>query len=299
MNSILIMDLYDLEKTLLQPDFDVEKYASNLLQSGVDIGKHANELNAAERELDSQLEEHVTSHHNDLLSQATSVERLDLHISSVSDQSENLLSLVDRLSNRVTEPFNSMKTQTETLIRMQKTCDVLRKIDRIFQLSKKLQNQMQGGTNEITKAASTLSELMELWQPEDELSGIDIIEPDKRMMIHARHEVERSADAMLASGMESKSQNQMGIALQVFFNLNVLPEKVNQVMNNMLKDVKSNASELLDGKRINASLMEEDKKEFKQGGGGKSLPGRTSRTITSVPSSDKLTAFCTILWSNM
>ena len=126
------MDLYDLEKTLLQQDFDVEKYASNLLQSGVDIGKHANELNAAERELDSQLEEHVTSHHNDLLTQATSVERLELHISSVSDQSENLLSLVDRLSNRVTEPFNSMKTQTETLIRMQKTCDVLRKLTEYF-----------------------------------------------------------------------------------------------------------------------------------------------------------------------
>ena len=166
------MDFSDLEKTLLQPDFDVEKYASNLLQSGVNIGKHANELIEAERELDSKLEDHVTDHHNDLLSQATSVERLELHLSSVSDQSENLLTLVDRLSNRVVEPYNSMKIQTDTLMRMQKTCDVLRKIIRIIQLSKKLQVQLQGGANEITKAASSLNELMELWQPEDELSGI-------------------------------------------------------------------------------------------------------------------------------
>ena len=67
---------------------------------------------------------------------------------------------------------DSMKIQTDTLMRMQKTCDVLRKIIRIIQLSKKLQVQLQGGANEITKAASSLNELMELWQPEDELSGI-------------------------------------------------------------------------------------------------------------------------------
>ena len=46
---------------------------------------------------------------------------------------------------------------------------------------------------------------------------IEIIEQDKRMMLHTRNDVERSADAMLSSGMESKGQNQMGIALQVFF----------------------------------------------------------------------------------
>ena len=70
--------------------------------------------------------------------------------------------------------------------------------------------------------------------------------------------------------------------LQVFFNLNVLPEKVDQVIINMLKQVKSKASELLDARRINASLIAEDPKDLKQ---GKNLPGRTSRTISSVPSS--------------
>ena len=32
---------------------------------------------------------------------------------------------------------------------------------------------------------------------------------------HARKDVERSADVMLGSGMETKNQNQMGVALQV------------------------------------------------------------------------------------
>ena len=33
--------------------------------------------------------------------------------------------------------------------------------------------------------------------------------------MHARADVEKSADTMLANGMESKNQNQMALALQV------------------------------------------------------------------------------------
>ena len=80
------MDLSDLENVLLQPDFDVEKHASSLVQQGVDITKYVNNLTDAERCLDGKLEDHVSMHHNDLLCQATSVERLETHLSSVSGE---------------------------------------------------------------------------------------------------------------------------------------------------------------------------------------------------------------------
>ena len=123
------MDLSELEKVLLQPDFDVEKHAASLVQQGVDITRYVNNLLDAERSLDEKLEDHVSLHHNDLLCQATSVERLDTHLSSVSGrkkehsslliwepcaleffmilfisgQAENLLTLVDRLTSRVND----------------------------------------------------------------------------------------------------------------------------------------------------------------------------------------------------
>ena len=51
-----------------------------------------------------------------------------------------------------------MRGQTVTLSRLQKTCDILRRIIRILQLSKKLQVQLRGGeSTEITKAAAKLS----------------------------------------------------------------------------------------------------------------------------------------------
>ena len=46
---------------------------------------------------------------------------------------------------------------------------------------------------------------MELWQPEDELNGIEIIEQDQRAILHAKNEIERSADTMLCSGNVKKS----------------------------------------------------------------------------------------------
>ena len=280
------MDLKDLEAKLLQPDFDVEKFASNLLQKGVDIGKYANELSVAEEDLNVKLEDHVSAHHNDLLSQATSVERLESHLTSVSDQSVNLLTSVDKITSRINEPYETMKAQTETLMRMQKTCDVLRKIIRILQLSKKLQVQMNNGDAEITKAASSLNELMELWEPEEELNGIEIIEQDQRIILQAKNEVERKADSMLNSGMESRSQNQIGIALQVYFNLNILPEKVERVVNGFVKKIKAKMTDCLDGRKININLNEEASKNNpeKSQNSTKNLPGRTNRTISATAS---------------
>ena len=280
------MDLKDLEVKLLQPDFDVEKFASSLLQAGVDIGKYANELSVAEEDLNVKLEDHVSAHHNDLLSQATSVERLESHLTSVSEQSVNLLTSVDKITSRINEPYETMKTQTETLMRMQKTCDVLRKIIRILQLSKKLQVQMNNGDAEITKAASSLNELMELWEPEEELNGIEIIEQDQRIILQAKNEVERKADSMLNSGMESRSQNQIGIALQVYFNLNILPEKVERVVNGFVKKIKAKMTDCLDGRKINITLNEEASKNSSASQNStKNLPGRTNRTISATASS--------------
>jgi hypothetical protein len=62
-------------------NFDVQLHASKILQSSVaDVSKHVSQLTEAEHELERDLEDHVTTHHQDLLSQATGVERLEAHL---------------------------------------------------------------------------------------------------------------------------------------------------------------------------------------------------------------------------
>ena len=214
------MDVAKVEVDLSAKDFDVEQHASKLLMAQTnasDISEYVACLSEAERRIDHKLEDHVSMHYQDLLDQATSVERIEDQLAAVTAQSSSLLASISKARDRVADPYNSIRNQTISLGRIQETCDILRRVIRILQLGKKLQQQLAGGPTEITKAAQSLSELTELWEPEQDMnmSGIQAIEGELRIFRHARTDVERSADAMLASGMETKNQNQMGVALQV------------------------------------------------------------------------------------
>ena len=57
--SWLEMDLSDLHRTLTAPDFDVEKHASQLIQSGRDLGQYLQELEEAEQQVDQRLQDQV------------------------------------------------------------------------------------------------------------------------------------------------------------------------------------------------------------------------------------------------
>ena len=90
--------------------------------------------------------------------------------------------------------------QTTTLARMQETCDLLRRISRILRLGKNLQQQIS--SNDLPKAANSISEFQELWS-ESVLSQVEAVQDEKRLFKQARKEVERSADAGLASGLST------------------------------------------------------------------------------------------------
>ena len=214
------MDPSQVEADLSVKDFDVEKHASKLLMgqsNASEISEYVACLSEAERSIDHRLEDHVALHYEDLLDQATSVERIEDQLAAVTAQSSGLMSSIEKVRNRVAEPYNNIRNQTLSLGRIQETCDILRRVVRILQLGKKLQQQLVGGPTEITKAAQSISELTELWEPEQDmnLSNIQAIEGELKIFRHAKKDVERSADVMLASGMETKNQNQMGVALQV------------------------------------------------------------------------------------
>ena len=241
-------------------DFDVEEHASSLVQSNANVSDYVANLMEAERELDIKLEDHVSAHHHDLLNQATGVEKLEDELSAVSAQSAALLASVEKARARVADPYETIRNQTTTLARLQETCDLMRRIFRILQLGKKLQHQLNGGNSEITKAAQSLNEFSELWDPEAQLlSGIEAIEAEKRLFRHARTDVERSADSMLRSGLESKSQSQIGTALQVYHNLGVLNAKIEQIVADKISVAKSSLKTSLNVKKIEASAVTDPK----------------------------------------
>ena len=184
-----------------------------------------------------------------------------------------------------------------TLERLQETCDMLRKIIRILQLSKRLQEQLGSGGSgqEIAKAALSLHELSQLWTPD--LSGIEVIEQDQRVILHAKADVEKNADGMMARGLEARNLNQVGVAVQVFKNLSILEEKLKGCLQSRLSHLKSKLADALDVKAI-TNQAEEAKIRASSSSSASAAPSSgPGRAAMPVPGN--MATFRAILWTNL
>ena len=181
-----------------------------------------------------------------------------------------------------------------TLERLQETCDMLRTIIRILQLSKRLQDQLGSGGSgqEIAKAALSLHELSQLWSPD--LTGIDVIEQDQRVILHAKADVEKNAEGMMVRGLEARNQNQVGVAVQVFKNLSILEQKLKGCLQSRLSHLKSKLAEALDVKAITSQAEEAKIKASTSSTASTPGPGRAA-----MPVPGNMATFRAILWNNL
>jgi conserved oligomeric Golgi complex subunit 5 len=109
--------------------------------------------------LDKELLKQVTDHYEDLISQATCIEKLEDILNVMQPHIQYLLIAVERLNSKIVEPYNKIHSQTRMLNNLHATSDLLRRGVRISQLIKRLQTHMKGGPQELTKAARVLCEL--------------------------------------------------------------------------------------------------------------------------------------------
>lgn len=68
---------------------------------------------------------------------------------------------MERLRGKIVEPFNRIENQTLMLTRLHETSDILRRVSRIQNLSRRLNSQMTTSNQgpDIVKAATSLHEL--------------------------------------------------------------------------------------------------------------------------------------------
>ncbi|XP_069937869.1 conserved oligomeric Golgi complex subunit 5-like [Cherax quadricarinatus] len=191
----------------LADDFDVQKHASQLVQ-GVIIAEQLNKLTLGINRLEREIESQVGSHYEDLLSQATGVETLEDVLNTMHTRIQTLLAGVERLRVRVVDPYQRVERHTLVLGRLQATCELLRRVIRCLMLSQRLQQQLSSEPRDITKAAISLSELDHLGRDVD-LTGLEVLERDQRLVRQARSDVEKQAVVMMDRGMELQNQTQV------------------------------------------------------------------------------------------
>lgn len=145
---------------------------------------------------------------------------------------------------------------------LQEACEILRRTLRFLYYARRLKEQLRGGTREIPKvnrlssewshkracqAAHTLSEIHGLTEDVD-LTGVDVVDAEMGWIFTAKGNIQRQARVMLAHGMESHNQvqqlsrerltdcmqAQVATALQVFRNLHMLPEEIDNIVTDRL-----------------------------------------------------------------
>ncbi|XP_076469307.1 conserved oligomeric Golgi complex subunit 5-like [Babylonia areolata] len=273
----------DVFKQFLSEDFDVKDHANKVIQ-GMAIAEQLGKLAEGISLLDKEIHTQIVSHHEDLLSQATSVETLEGVLQMMQTRIQSLLSAMDRIRAKVSEPYTKILARTTQLRHLHETCDLLRRIIRIMYLTKRLRTQLQGGAREITKAAQSLNELDYVCEGVD-LSGVEVIEADRRFIKQAHKDVESQAQKMLEQGMETQNQTQVATSLQVFHNLAVLSGVVERVVNTCYQTLHRNVRTCLD---VTALAQQQ---AFTPARGG---PGRAA-----MPAPGNTAAMRASLWTSM
>ncbi|GFR70305.1 conserved oligomeric Golgi complex subunit 5 [Elysia marginata] len=276
------MENDDIFKQFLDANFDVKVHANKAIQ-GMMISEQLGKLAEGISLLDKEIHSQIVSHHEDLLSQATGVETLEGVLQTMQTRIQSLLGAMDRVKVKICEPYNKILARTTQLRHLQETCDLLRRIIRIMYLSKRLHGQLEGGAREITKAAQSLNELDYVCEGFD-LSGVEVIEQDRRFVKQARKEVETQAQKMLEQGMETQNQTAVATSLQVFYNLGSLHHVVDRVIDGCRGTLHQQIRSCLDVQALTMAY----------GGAGKGGPGRAA-----MPSPGNTAALRANLWTNM
>ncbi|KAI9456296.1 Golgi transport complex subunit 5-domain-containing protein [Russula earlei] len=128
------------------PEFDASEYANAVLAAlepaKEDISVAITKLNYGIDDVSKQIKNVVTVHHEDLLEQAAGVGEVSGSLQAVREGLDALDGSLEKLRQKVRNPYQTMQASVKRLQRLQQASDVLRRTSRFTILVKRLQAQM-------------------------------------------------------------------------------------------------------------------------------------------------------------
>ncbi|RWS16163.1 conserved oligomeric Golgi complex subunit 5-like isoform X3 [Dinothrombium tinctorium] len=218
----------------LSDTFDAK---TSVFFSGMSINEQIAKITAGIELLNNEIRTLVSENCHELLLEATKIDLLEEHLTHVQHRVNNLLSTLDRLKTRLSEPYNRIAHRIFLLNRLQTTCDLLRKIIRVVHLSKRLEQQCDlessesmFPTREVTKIAQHISELISLIEGDSNLQKIETIQKDVKLAKTLEEKILNYSQEMLVKSLQKQDQTLIGTSLQVFYHFKMLDEKVSFII---------------------------------------------------------------------
>lgn len=125
-----------------QPGKSRTTKSSSLAPANEDISVAISKLNLSIEDADKQLKNAVTTHHEELLVQAASVNDLETSLKSVNGGLNELDGTLDKLRLKIRTPFQSLQSHVTRLERLHQASSILRRTSRFVILTKRLEVQL-------------------------------------------------------------------------------------------------------------------------------------------------------------
>ncbi|KAL3638315.1 Conserved oligomeric Golgi complex subunit [Castilleja foliolosa] len=236
----------------LSPDFNPTQFSSSALSSG-SAASRIEKLQEGLRLLDTQLRHEVLSRHQDLLHQLSSIKAAESNLTSLRSSVSSLQSSLRHARSELSDPHRLISAQTLQLNNLHSTSLLLQYSIRTLRLIQKLKNLVNSQPDpskwDLSKAAQFHREILTLYN-ESHLSGIEVVDVELKWVIDMGSKIREEGMKVFEKGLESFNQPEVGLGLQVFYNMGELRGTVDGLVSKYKQMGVKSVSNALDMKAI-------------------------------------------------
>ncbi|KAJ8964314.1 hypothetical protein NQ317_014826 [Molorchus minor] len=188
----------------------LQSQTKSALAHSLTITDQVRRLGEGIESLNLELQKQVLQKHDALLQQASHATKLESVLSTMNTHVQNLFANAERLKTQITVPYNELEKHTKVLERLHLASHVLRQVNRLQQLSKRLTS-----TNDPVQKATILQEAIGLRYRVKRYRCCNY----RTCNIRAHQQKIKLATGSLNQGIINENVTQTTTALQIFINL--------------------------------------------------------------------------------
>lgn len=254
LNSVPLIDS-KLYEHFADQDFDPK---ARLNLDNLDLNEQILKISDAIELLNSELNELLSGNYKELIDRTRKINELEAKFDNVQKNVLNLLSVLDKLKSILSEPYKEIAQRINLLNRLQTTCDLMRRIIRIFSLTKKLdavEPAKQSGDKqaasgpfdkthhsadssdlsnfnhkELIRKALCLNEVNQLLEEDQLLYQINVIKEDLNKFKQEQQNITQISLKMMDIGLTKQDITLLTNSLQIFCLFNNLEQIIKRFL---------------------------------------------------------------------
>eukprot|EP01038_Epipyxis_sp_PR26KG_P011157 gene11157-14969_t len=249
-------------RPFLSSVFDAQQYIKNVIKEERSEECFAT-ISACIEDVNADIKGYISQHKDDLMSGMQDVATLADRYTNLSSASQQLHRNIERLKKEVVDAYDSVSSKTIELERIHDTSKMLHLLKQFAHSKAQLDQYMKNGeqkdksdTRNLSAAAKTLSELEKILKNQRLLEIKFVAENVTNIKLFGQN-LRLLAQDRLLQAIADKNQASIASSLQVFYNLESLPEVILMVIDHIVKQTVELSRDALDFETLDSQIQTE------------------------------------------